>query len=130
MIQNNKKLLDSDFARGFLIDILNLLEPSLIIVLGKEHCNRIQFLEEGIYLDNPKSLQNFPSAKYQIGYHYRLNSPILGLHFKPSEQFIGLGGGRDMNGLSFGKYATKESLNIMGKEIMTELKKVFQNHPF
>lgn len=126
-VKDNKRLLDSKFAREFIIDTLSLLEPSLIIILGKEHCNRFKALEEGIYLDDPRSIPNFPSAKYQLGFHSRLNSPIVGLHFKPSEQFIGLGGMTDENGNSHGDYAKKASLNRMGSEVLNQLKLVFSD---
>jgi hypothetical protein len=124
-ISSKEELLDSKFAKELLQDTLELLEPSLIIVLGKEHCGRFSKLEKGIYFESPKSISQFPDAYYQIGFHSLLNIPVIGLHFKPSEQFIGLGGGSDRNGISHGKYATKEALDIMGKEVLTQLKKLF-----
>lgn len=63
----------------------------------------------------------FPAAKYQLGFHSRLNAPIVGLHFKPSEQFMGLGGGSDQNGKGHDHYATKATLNVMGEEIINDL---------
>jgi len=124
-ISSRKELLDSDFANQFLKDTLDFLKPSLIIILGKEHCKRFALIEHGIYFDSPKLIDRFPDAKYQLGFHSRLNVPVLGLNFKPSEQFIALGGGVDANGKSHGEYATKEALNEMGVEIINELQKLF-----
>ncbi|CAG9606571.1 hypothetical protein [Pseudoneobacillus rhizosphaerae] len=126
-IPSRKELLDSDFANQFLKDTLDFLEPSLIIILGKEHCKRFTNLEHGIYLDSPKVVSQFPNSKYQLGFHSRLKVPVVGLHFKPSEQFIGLGGGADEKGKSHGEYAKKDSLDFMGNEILNELKKLFPN---
>ncbi len=49
-------------------------------------------LEEGIYFSELKWQSDFPDAKYQLGYHSRLNVLGVGLYSKPSEQFISLGG--------------------------------------
>lgn len=126
-IASRKELLDSKFAKEFLKDTIDFLKPSLIIILGKEHCKRFELLEEKIYFDSTKSINLFPDAKYQLGFHTRLNVPVVGLHFKPSEQFIGLGGGYDENRISHGQYATKDVLNNIGKEIINEVKALFSN---
>jgi hypothetical protein len=126
-IANKNELLNCEFSRGFLKDTIDFLAPSLIIILGKEHCKRFELLEHGIYFDSPKTLKPFPNAKYQLGYYSKLNIPVLGLHFKPSEQFIGLGGGYDENQIGHGEYVKKNSLTEMGNEVISELKAQFPN---
>ncbi|MFF2178014.1 hypothetical protein ACFVT8_16370 [Lysinibacillus sp. NPDC058147] len=129
-ISSKNNLLESQFAKDFIRDTLDFLSPSLIIVLGKEHCSRLASGKEFIF-NSPKSIKDFPDAQYQIGFYHQLEVPVVGLHFKPSEQFIGLGGSKaDLNGKNHGEYAKKEALNEMGSEIMTELKVLFHNHLF
>ena len=123
-------LLDSEFAIDFLRDTLNFLKPSLIIVLGKEHCSKFECIEEGFKFGDLISIEGFPKACYQIGFNQRLNVPVMGLHFKPSEQFIGLGGGKDINGRSHGDYALSSTLNMFGKEVINNLNIRFPNYFF
>lgn len=129
-IVGKKELLDSHFAKELLRDTLEFIKPSLIIVLGREHCPRFACIEEGFFFSSEKSIRTFPDAKYQIGFYKKLNIPVLGLHFKPSEQFIGLGGGTDRNGKSHGEYATSSCLKLFGEEVMRNLHKHFPNYIF
>jgi len=126
-ISSKDNLLESQFAMDFVRDTLDFLSPSLIIVLGKEHCSRLVLGKEFSF-NNAKPIKDFPDAQYQIGFYHQLGVPVVGLHFKPSEQFIGLGGKKaDLNGKSHGEYAKKVSLNQMGNEILNELKAIFPN---
>ncbi|UYP07262.1 hypothetical protein [Priestia megaterium] len=129
-IKTKQDILNSPFAKNFLRDVLKFLEPSLIIILGKEHCRRFEDWEQEVHFGTLESANEFPNAKYQIGFHSRLNIPVVGLHFKPSEQFIGLGGRTVGNGKSHGSYAKKISLNTIGQEIMNSLQKQFPNYLF
>ncbi|MEG7829436.1 MULTISPECIES: hypothetical protein [Bacillaceae] len=126
-IRQKANLLESQFAKDFIRDTLDFLSPSLIIVLGKEHCSRLT-LEKEFSFESIKSIKDFPDSKYQVGFYHPLGVPVVGLHFKPSEQFIGLGGNKaDLNGKGHGDYARKTSLNQMGSEVLTELKAIFPN---
>ncbi|KZZ85341.1 hypothetical protein [Bacillus sp. SJS] len=121
-IKKKLSLLGSDFSREFLQEKLEFLRPGMVILLGREHCALFERVEPGIEFDPPKAIEPYPSAAYQLGFHSRLGIPLLGLHFKPSEQFLGLGGGQDKNGQSHGKYGTKAALNEIGSEIARNLK--------
>ncbi|WP_051827421.1 hypothetical protein [Metabacillus indicus] len=121
-IKEKLNLLGSDFSREFMQDKLEFLRPGMVILLGREHTALFERIEQGITFDPPKTIELYPSAHYQLGFHQRLGIPLLGLHFKPSEQFLGLGGSQDVNGLSHGKYGTKTALNEMGREIASNLK--------
>ncbi|MGG6359614.1 hypothetical protein ACQ5SI_10200 [Peribacillus frigoritolerans] len=124
-IRSKGNLFETQFAKDFIRDTLDFLSPSLVIVLGKEHCSRLA-LENEFSFNNAKSIKGFPDAQYQIGFYHQLGVPVVGLHFKPSEQFIGLGGSKvDSNGKSHGSYATKSALNFMGNEIKEEIMEVF-----
>ncbi|MFY2253210.1 hypothetical protein ACOSZH_25270 [Priestia megaterium] len=129
-ISTRQEILDSPFAKKFLRDVLEFLKPSLIIILGKEHCKRFELWEREFHFESLESVNQFPNAKYQIGFHSRLNIPVVGLHFKPSEQFVGLGGKSDENGKSHGAYGTKISLNTIGEGILNNLQKKFPNYLF
>ncbi|WP_249292264.1 hypothetical protein [Metabacillus flavus] len=121
-IKEKLRLLRSDFAKEFLREKLDFLKPSMVILLGKEHCSLMETLEPGIEFGEHKTIDRYPSALFQLGFHSRLGIPLIGLHFKPSEQFLGLGGGQDKNGQSHGKYGTKAALNEIGSEIALNLK--------
>ncbi|MCG1027610.1 hypothetical protein J5S49_04850 [Virgibacillus halodenitrificans] len=120
-IREKEQLLNSEFAKHFLVETLNFLAPSLIIVLGREHCKRFEAINSKEKIGEVKSVVDFPSAKYQLSTYSYLNVPVVGLHFKPSEQFIGLGGKSDINGRSYGEYGKKSSLRFIGKEIKINL---------
>lgn len=129
-ISSKDNLLESEFAKDFIRDTLDFLSPSLIIVLGKEHCSRLAIGKEFSF-NNTKPIKGFPDAKYQIGYYLQLEVPVVGLHFKPSEQFIGLGGNKaDLNGKGHGDYAKRQALEYMGEEIMKDLLSQFPSYSF
>lgn len=126
-IRSKDDLLASQFAKDFIRDTLEYLSPSLIIVLGKEHCFRLA-IDKEISFEKIKPIKDFPDAQYQIGFYHQLGVPVVGLHFKPSERFIGLGGNKvDINGKGHGDYSKKDSLNQMGNEVINELKAIFPN---
>lgn len=128
-ISSKDSLLESNFAKEFIRDTLEFLNPSLIIVLGKEHCSRLVLEKDVVFFGEIKHIKEFPDARYQIGIYSALGVPVVGLHFKPSEQFIGLGGSKvDVYGKGHGEYAKKISLIEMGTEIMKELKVIFPGH--
>ncbi|TKD69289.1 hypothetical protein [Pseudalkalibacillus hwajinpoensis] len=120
-IKLKEELLNSDFVSNSLVDLLAFLKPSLIIVLGKEHCERIVHSQNETYLGDVKFPRDFPDAAYQVGYYSTNKIPLLGLHFKPSEQFIGLGSKRDGNGLSHGTYGSSASLKLIGEQIRKDI---------
>lgn len=121
-LSQKSDLLDSDISFSLLRDILDFLEPSLIIVIGKEHCSRFERLEDGNVFGTKNRIANFPDACFQAGFSRRFSVPVVGLHFKPSEQFIGLGGGKDCNGVSHGEYARKAKLRGIGREVFWNLR--------
>ncbi|WP_394171763.1 hypothetical protein [Guptibacillus hwajinpoensis] len=123
-MKEKEELLNSDFVKNSVVDLLAFLEPSLIIILGKEHCERIERIKKETYLGEVQFLSEFPDAAYQIGYYSSKKIPLLGLHFKPSEQFIGLGSKRDENGLSHGTYGSSASLKYIGEQIRQNTEKV------
>ncbi|MCM3478945.1 hypothetical protein [Caldibacillus thermoamylovorans] len=129
-ISAKDKLLESQFVKDFIRDTIDFLNPSLIIVLGKEHCSRLA-LEREFSFDEIKQIKDFPDAQYQIGFYHELGVPVVGLHFKPSEQFIGLGGNKiDSNGKGHGEYAKRQALVHMGEEIMKDLQSLFKSSSF
>ncbi|MCM3116304.1 hypothetical protein M3610_13445 [Neobacillus sp. MER 74] len=129
-LSSKNNLLESQFANDFIRETLDFLSPSLIIVLGKEHCSRLS-LEKEYSFEKIKSIKDYPDAQYQIGFYHKIGVPVVGLHFKPSEQFIGLGGNKvDSNGKGHGEYAKRQSLVHMGEEIMKDLIKLFPSSSF
>ncbi|TCI31107.1 hypothetical protein EVJ33_03390 [Exiguobacterium sp. SL-10] len=80
------------------------VNPSRVIVLGRENCAVFPgFTDQG-------EVEAYPSARFELGYHATLGIPMIGLHFKPSEVFVGLGNGRDAFGLHHGSYAKREHI--------------------
>ncbi|MBA2174899.1 hypothetical protein H0266_08340 [Halobacillus locisalis] len=112
-IKGKDTLLDATETRDLLTRTLDFLQPDLVVVLGLEHCGRFRDLS-GCKVE---SVEGYPSARYQIGCYQRLGVPLIGLHFKPSEVFLGLGGGADENGRNHGTYAGEEALRFMGESI-------------
>jgi len=126
-IKSNHFLLDSKFAMDFLNETLNLLDPSLLIVLGRDHCIRIQNVDDSIRFGEIKSIKEYPLAQYQIGFSSTRNIPIVGVHFKPSEQMLGLGNKIDSNGNKSSEYVRRTTVNQIGTEIMNNLKERYPN---
>ncbi|MGD6816381.1 hypothetical protein ACQCVE_04790 [Metabacillus sp. 113a] len=122
-IKQKKELLGSAFSMAFFEDKLKFLNPNLIILQGREHCQLLE--RHGIQFSDPVRIERYPGAAWQTGFHSNLGIPVLGLHFKPSEQFLGLGGGMDRDYRSHGKYGTKQALNEIGSEVWENLSAVF-----
>lgn len=88
------------------------IKPIRIIVLGRDNCRALNgFSTIG-------RLSAYPAVTYEIGRHDS-GIPMIGLHMKPSEVFVGLGNGRDSNGLHYGSYAKREHLLKIGEAIDT-----------
>lgn len=87
------------------------LQPKRLIVLGRDNCKVMSgFTHTGTLLE-------YPGARYELGRYGALGIPMIGLHFKPSEVFLGLGNGKDINGLHHGSYARREHLVRIGQSI-------------
>lgn len=112
-IKKRGLLEDSSFGQTFLLRLLELFSLKGIILLGKEHVERFTKLEPEIDWTTYQS-SDYPDAIFQIGYSLHFQIPIIGLHFKPSEQFIGLGNRKDKNGVSHGTYGSAEHLYQIG----------------
>jgi len=70
-------------------------------------------------------IEAYPSAQFELGYHATLHIPMIGLHVKPSEVFVGLGNGRDAFGLHHGSYAKREHLMQIGAAIEASARRYF-----
>jgi len=64
---------------------------------------------------------DYPDAIFQVGVSSRFQVPVIGLHFKPSEQFIGLGNRKDENGVSHGTYGSAEHLRQIGMIVLEKV---------
>ncbi|TXC89581.1 hypothetical protein FS935_17030 [Metabacillus litoralis] len=116
-IRTKGNLFETQFAKDFIKGTLNFLSTSLIILLEKGTCSRLALGNEFSF-NNANSIKVFHDAQYKIGFYHQLGVPVVGLHFKPSEQFFGLGGSKvNSDGKSHGSYATKSEINFMGNEI-------------
>ncbi|MTH54714.1 hypothetical protein GKZ89_15025 [Bacillus mangrovi] len=124
-LKEKVQLLNSPFTREFLQAKLEFLKPSLIVFLGKEHCSMVQGQGWGIEFEPEQAASSYPSARWQEGFYSKLDIPVLGLHFKPSEQFLGLGGSTDSLQKSHGTYGTRAALTEIGQEIKEKAKKAF-----
>ncbi|MBX0356082.1 hypothetical protein [Halobacillus sp. Nhm2S1] len=120
-LREKEQLLNSEFTKDLLAETLYFLAPSLIVVLGGEHCKRFDTMNTNGKFGEVKSVADFPAARYQLSTYSRLKIPVVGLHFKPSEQFLGLGGKSDANGRSHGEYGKRSSLYHIGKEIQMDV---------
>ena len=91
---------------------ITYIQPTRLIVLGRENCRAFTgFSTTG-------RLSAYPAITYEIGRH-ESGIPMIGLHMKPSEVFVGLGNGRDSNGLHYGSYAKREHLLRIGQALET-----------
>ncbi|GEN54923.1 hypothetical protein [Halobacillus faecis] len=120
-LREKKQLLHAAFTKNLLVETLDFLAPSLIVVLGREHCKRFDTMNTNGKFGEVKSVDDFPAARYQLSTYSRSKIPVVGLHFKPSEQFLGLGGKSDVNGRSHGEYGKRSSLYHIGKEIQMDV---------
>ena len=98
---------------------IRYVTPSRLIVLGRDNCAAFNGFTHNERLDA------YPSARFELGYHATLHVPMVGLHFKPSEVFVGLGNGRDAFGLHHGSYAKREHLIRIGAAIEASARRYF-----
>ncbi len=121
-IKERSVLEDSPFGQTFLLRLLELFSIKGIILLGKEHTGRFAKLEPDIDWTTYRPT-DYPNAIFQVGFSSRFQVPVVGLHFKPSEQFIGLGNRKDENGVSHGTYGSAEHLRQIGKIVREKVVK-------
>lgn len=95
---------------------LDYLQPSCILLLGKEHRKRFSDVYPVTY-DCTRKVGKYPAARFHIGTHHALGVPVIGLDFKPSEPFLALGSRRDELGTHHGRYGTRESQKEIGAYI-------------
>lgn len=98
---------------------IRYVNPSRLIVLGRDNCAAFNGFTHSERLDA------YPSARFELGYHATLHVPMVGLHVKPSEVFVGLGNGRDAFGLHHGSYAKREHLMQIGSAIEASARRYF-----
>lgn len=121
-IPYKEKWLQSDQLNELLRDTLRLLNPSLVVILGKEHCQRLSENDPLFSLSDVMVSTEYPDASYQLGFYSDKRIPLIGLHYKPSEQFVALGNKRDRNGVSHGTYGSRAVLYKLGQEVKEQLK--------
>jgi len=119
-IKERGVLEDSPFGQTFLLRLLELFSIKGIILLGKEHTERFAKLEPDIDWTIYQPM-DYPDAIFQVGVSSRFQVPVIGLHFKPSEQFIGLGNRKDENGVSHGTYGSAEHLRQIGMIVLEKV---------
>lgn len=106
------RLMRSSFAQIFLDQTILLLQPSLIILAGKQNIERYRQFDLTYKSFPIETAPEYPAAKFEIGMSKKYNSKVLGMYIKPSEIMVGLGP----------KYGTYQSKNILFK-IGTHMKK-------
>lgn len=116
-IRGREAVIDSPVIKSLLSDTINFLAPGKILILGKEHCERFQKFYTETALGEVHAVEGYPDARYQKGYSEEFRAEVIGLHFKPSEQFLALGGGVDDNGLSHGSYGGREAIRQIGEAV-------------
>ncbi|MFB1081915.1 hypothetical protein [Jeotgalibacillus sp. JSM ZJ347] len=116
-IRGREDVMDSADIKSLLTETINFLAPGKILILGKEHCERFLYFYPGTKLGKILEVENYPAARYQKGYSEEFGSEVIGLHFKPSEQFLALGGGVDRNGLSHGSYGSRDAIRRIGEAV-------------
>ncbi|WP_215146205.1 hypothetical protein [Exiguobacterium qingdaonense] len=109
-IKNGRDWLEHPTSIELLERTIGYIKPSRIIVLGRDNCRTfLGFSTRG-------QLATHPAITYEIGRH-ESGIPMIGLHMKPSEVFVGLGNGYDSNGLHYGSYAKREHLLEIGQAV-------------
>ncbi|WP_227394877.1 hypothetical protein [Jeotgalibacillus aurantiacus] len=116
-IKDREGVINTPQICSLLTDTLHFLSPGTILILGKEHCARFRQFYPDTSLSEPQALDGYPSARYEMGYSKTFQAQVIGLHFKPSEQFLALGGGADRNGLNHGSYGGRETIRRLGEMI-------------
>jgi len=116
-ISMRHELEQSVFGQTFFMKLLPLFSLHGIILLGREHTDRFRKLDSSTVWENPFSLPDYPDTIVEFGYSAGLDLPVIGLHFKPGEQFLGLGSRVDENGRSHGTYGSTNGLREIGKHV-------------
>ncbi|TFE00126.1 hypothetical protein [Jeotgalibacillus sp. R-1-5s-1] len=116
-IKDRESVINTPLIRSLLTDTLCFLSPGTILILGKEHCARFRQFYPDTELTDPLTLDGYPSARYETGYSKTFQAQVIGLHFKPLEQFLALGGGTDRNGLNHGSYGGRDVIRQLGEMI-------------
>ncbi|WP_026830459.1 MULTISPECIES: hypothetical protein [Exiguobacterium] len=114
------------FGQTFFKKLLHLFSLHGIILLGREHTERFRSLDPSITWQAPVTVTNYPDAIVEFGYSAELCIPVIGLHFKPSEQFIGLGSRVDEKGVSHGTYGSTKGLHEIGREVRKKLNQFYE----
>ncbi|WP_215115485.1 hypothetical protein [Exiguobacterium sp. s80] len=120
-IAQRHELEETVFGQTFLLKLIRLFSLRGIILLGREHTERYRTIDQTATWQAPEPVPGYPDAVFELGYSEQFSVPIIGLHFKPSEQFIGLGNRPDCHGVSHGTYGSAESLRKIGKYIRSRL---------
>ncbi|QKS72976.1 hypothetical protein FLK61_40985 [Paenalkalicoccus suaedae] len=89
------------------------LKPKRLLSLGATVTEQLCAL--GAVLGEKQTVEGYPSAMYQTGTFFGI--PMVVLHFRPSEQFVGLGSKVDSLGRHHGSYTKKEVLAEIGRLI-------------
>ncbi|WP_214756459.1 hypothetical protein [Exiguobacterium sp. s157] len=118
-LQTGRQWMEHPTSLDLLERTIRYVTPSRLIVLGRDNCAAFTGFTHSERLDA------YPSARFELGYHMTLGIPIIGLHFKPSEVFVGLGNGRDAFGLHHGSYAKREHLMQIGAAIEASARRYF-----
>lgn len=91
---------------------ITTINPIRLIVLGRDNCRAFGgFSTIG-------RLSAYPAVSYEIG-RRESGIPMIVLHMKPSEVFVGLGNDCDSNELHYGSYAKRERLLRIGRTLDT-----------
>ncbi|WP_214855208.1 hypothetical protein [Exiguobacterium sp. s166] len=120
-ISMRHELEETVFGQTFFLKLVPLFSLHGIILLGREHTDRFRKLDPSVVWQEPVPLTDYPDAVVEFGYSAELNLPIIGLHFKPSEQFLGLGSRVDENGRSHGTYGSANGLREIGEHVRKKL---------
>ncbi|MBM7579098.1 hypothetical protein [Jeotgalibacillus terrae] len=120
-IRGRESVTGSPEVRSLLSDTIRFLSPGKILILGKEHCERFQRFYPANELGVVNEIEGYPAAYFQTGYSEEFGAEVIGLHFKPSEQFLALGGGADSNGLSHGSYGGRNAIRQIGEAVRKKI---------
>ncbi|WP_214799455.1 hypothetical protein [Exiguobacterium sp. s50] len=118
-LRTGRQWMEQPTSLDLLQRTIRYVTPSRLIVLGRDNCASF----EGFTYS--ERIEAYPSARFELGYHTTLGVPMVGLHFKPSEVFVGLGNGRDVFGLHHGSYAKRDHLIRIGAAIETSARRYF-----
>lgn len=117
-IRDGRRWMEHPDSLALLDRTIRHIRPERILVLGRDNCVAMRGFTE------KRTIADYPSAVYELGFHLA-GIPMVGLHFKPSEVFVGLGNGVDLNGLHHGSYAKREHLLRIGAYLRHEMDRFF-----